>query len=316
MLKKSKPDSESETARLKYQLQWERRLRAHDKLIGEADFWKGLLKWCGVGSLVGLVGIVGLVWSIALPWARSYIDQQVTFQIKKWNMLEEGIVSAHEARWHEALAKLWEAYQCYKDEPQRSANKEYRLFPEYRSLLFGELLYVLASDGNPHSGNQWEGQAGWDNLNNDDYFRRELTTRHDEAFCTQMFLCTLKFDRKSDSLDQIVSYLKDASKQTASDESRAEHGLKLAMADLVQGYVERALSQLTSAFSYDQTFPNNLVKRLKSYKGETEYQMWRSYARLTKKDFTAATEEFDPTFEHLMHEIELKEKPDKVASVH
>lgn len=288
-MNKSKDDTgalKTENALLKFDRECAERLAKHDKLVREVEFYGKLLKWTGLGSLVGLTGLVALLLS-AGPWVRNYtlnhIDQQVTSRMRAWNTLEQGIAAAHEARWTEALEKLWDVYSRHQTERQGHADEEDKFFSQYQSLLFTELLLALASDAD-QSGSHWFGEDKWEILSKDPSFIGEFMNAGDEAYYTRMFLCNLKFNKGSDSLNQIISYLQQACSHAPSEQGHAPHYFKLAIADLLKG--NDACKQLDKAASFDHDYGRDkLADKLKRYQDEPEFQMWHTYAQQMNIEF-------------------------------
>jgi hypothetical protein len=311
------PDSETESeARMenalrKFEADAAKQLAAHEKLIRELEFYKGLLasilRWLGLGSFGAIIAAI-----FALPpWFQArvdqfqaHVDQQIANRVEEWNALEQGVVLANQGRWSEALPLLMDVYRRQvKGEPGKSIQVN-ELPKQYRSLLFNVLLFVLASTGDLDPGGQrWLGEQDWNDLSKDNSFRNEFNSRHDETYCNQMFFCTLKFSNESDSLERLVNYQKEANKNAASEQSHAPHLFELAMTQLIAGHTDVAKDRLSEAKKWDEANfgEENVIKYLNGYKNQPEFQMWTVYARRMNSRFGPAFHDFAAQFDQLIN---------------
>ena len=282
--------SSFETAYLKFRAEAAEHLAAHERLIGELERYKKLVLWVlGFFGIASFGGIISLAVALSL-WLDSRLDGKVSARIKKWNDLEVGSGLVVEGRWLDAEEFLMKAYRQYVG-PQGDQSD-----PQYRSLLFNNLLHAFASINVPApDGQHWLGEDDWNELEaKGSVFRGEVQNRNpgsnpgrDETYYNELFLCTLKYYRESDVLDCIRNYLKGAEDQAASPLSRAPHEFEFAMAAVATGQTDEAVKHLRQASDIDQSdydFEDAAVK-LTSYQNDPEFKMWCICAARLHRDF-------------------------------
>jgi hypothetical protein len=289
---------------LTFRVEAAERLAALDKVIREAELSKRSLqftvRFLGIGTLGGIVALVALWFAL-----DHYVDGKISAQMQKWNDLNLGLSLIRENRWSDALIKL---DLVYKQQIKQVLSDE-----EYRSVLFNSLLWTLASTSNPIEPSLWEGQSTWYRLSQDSSFKAEFLNRTpdqwDETYCNEMFLCTLKFESRPDSLGTIDKYLQTALTRAPIPGSKADHFFQLAMASLAKHNIDDAKDYLRKASENDPSKfnPNDWTQRLNKFKDDAlEFKMWRGYTERVREELGSRDRDFDSEFAELTSRITSK----------